>query len=66
MYLGSSLSEVEVAQLGLTLCDPVDYTVCGILQARILEWIAIPFSKGSFWPRAWTQVSCTAGRFFAS
>ena len=48
MYLGSSLSEVEVAQLGLTLCDPVDYTVCGILQARILEWIAIPFSKGSF------------------
>ena len=37
--------------------------VHGILQARILEWVAIPFSRGSSWPRDWTQVSCTAGRF---
>ena len=36
----------------------------GILQARILEWIAIPFSRGFFRPRDWTHVSCTAGRFF--
>ena len=37
----------EVAQLCLTLCQPMDYTVHGILQARILEWVAFPFSRGS-------------------
>ena len=36
----------------------------GILQARILEWVAISFSRGSSWPRKWTQISCSAGRFF--
>ena len=40
--------EVKVAQSCLTLCDPMDYTVHGILQTRILEWVAIPFSRGSF------------------
>ena len=40
-------SEVEVAQSCPTLCDPRDYTVHGILQARILEWVAFPFSRGS-------------------
>ena len=40
-------------------------SVHGILQARILEWIAMPSSRGSSWRRDWTQVSCTAGRFFA-
>ena len=45
---------------------PVDYTVHGILQPRILEWVAFPFSKGSSQPRDWTQVSCIAGRFFTS
>ena len=39
---------MKVAQLCLTLCDPMDYTVLGILQARILEWVAVPFSKGIF------------------
>ena len=34
------------------------------LQARILEWVAIPFSRGSFWPRDWTRVSCIAGALF--
>ena len=34
------------------------------LAARILEWVAIPFSRGSSWPRDWTLVSCIAGRFF--
>ena len=43
-----------------------DYTVHGILQARILEWVAFPFSKGSSQPRDWIQVSCIAGRFFSS
>ena len=57
---------VKVTQLSLTLCDPVDYTVHGILQARILEWIAFPFSRGSSQPRGRTQVSCIAGRLFTS
>ena len=39
--------EVKVAQLCLAVRDPVDYTACGIVQARILEWAAIPFSRGS-------------------
>ena len=42
--------KVKVAQLWPTLCSPMDYTVCGILQARILEWIAFPFSRAS-WSR---------------
>ena len=57
-------SEVKVAQSCPTLCDPMDYIVHGILQARILEWVAFPFSRGSSQPRDWTQVSCIAGRFF--
>ena len=44
----------------------MDLTVHGILQARILEWVAFPFSKGSFQPRDRTQVSCIAGRFFTN
>ena len=40
--------KVKAAQLCLTLCDPMDYTVYGILQARILEWVAFPFSRGTF------------------
>ena len=61
--------EVIAAQLYLTLCDPMDCrlpdtSVHGISQARILEWVAIPFCRGSSWPRDWTQVSCITGRFF--
>ena len=57
--------KVKVAQSCLTLWDPMDYTaVHGILQARILEWVAFPFSRGSSQPRGQTQVSCIAGRFF--
>ena len=40
--------KVEVAQSCQTLCDPMDYTVHGILQARILEWAAVPSSRGIF------------------
>ena len=49
--------KVKVTQSCLTLCDPMDYTVHGILQARILEWVAFPFSRGSSQPRDQTQVS---------
>ena len=49
-----------------TLCDPMDCIVHGILQARIWEWVAFPFSRVSSQPRDWSQVSCIAGRFFAS
>ena len=45
-------------------CSPPCSCVHGILQARILEWVAIPFSRGSSQPGDPTQVSCTAGRFF--
>ena len=48
----------------LTLCDPMDYTVHRILQARIPEWVAFPFCRGSSQPRDWTQVFRTAGGFF--
>ena len=44
----------------------MDYTVHGILQARILEWVAFPFPRGSSQPRDWTQVPCVAGGFFTS
>ena len=53
--------KVKVAQSCLTLCDPMDHTVHGILQARILEWVAVPFSRGSSQPRDRTQVSHIAG-----
>ena len=45
----------------LTLWDSVDYTVHGILQAGILEWVVVPFSRESSQPRDQTQVSCTEG-----
>ena len=53
-------------QMCLTLWNPMNYTVHGILQARILEWIAVPFSRASSQPRDWIQVSLIAGRFFTS
>ena len=59
-------SEVKVAQSCPTLCDPMDCIVHGILQAKILEWVAYPFSRGSSQPRNRTQVSRIAGGFFTS
>ena len=58
--------KVKVAQSCPTLCDLMDYTVHGILQARILGWVAFPFSRGSSQPKHRTQVSRTAGGFFTS
>ena len=52
---------VKVPQSCPTLCNPMDYTVHGILQARILEWVAFPFSRGSSKSRDRTQVSHIAG-----
>ena len=59
----------EVTQSCPTLCDPVDcsppsFSVHGILQARILEWVAISFSSASSQPRDQIQVTCIAARFF--
>ena len=62
-----SESESEVPQSCPTLCDPMDYSPPGssvhaILQARVLEWGASAFSRGSSRPRVWAGPSCTAGR----
>ena len=59
-----NIHEVKVAQSYLTLCDPMDYTVQGILQARILKLVAAPFSRESSQLRDETQVSNIAGGFF--
>ena len=58
--------KVKVSQSCPTLCDPTDYEVNGIFQARILEWVVFPFCRGSSQPRDRTQVSCIAGGFFTS
>ena len=59
----------KVAQSCPTLCDPMDCSLLGssvhwIFQSRILEWVAISFSRGSSQPRDWTLVFCIAGRHF--
>ena len=70
-HVTSASSSQLRGHVGL-FCDPVDCVACqgssvhGISQARILEWIAISFSRGSFWPRGWIRVSCTEGRFFTT
>ena len=61
LILGEFLSHVQ-------LCDPMDYSpsgssIHGISQARILEWVAKPFSRESSQPRDQTSISCIAGRF---
>ena len=58
--------KVKVARSRPTSCNPMDFTVPGILQARILEWVAFPFSRASSQPRDQTQVSRITGRFFTS
>ena len=64
-HQGSSSSLCSVAKSCPTLWDPMDFSppgssVHGILQARILEWVAIFSSRGSSWPRDWAPVSCTS------
>lgn len=64
-------SEGVSGSVMLTLCDPMDCSlpspsVQGISQAKIVECIAVPFSRGYSPPLNWTQVFCTAGRFFTN
>ena len=59
-------SKSGVTQSCLTLCNSMDSTAHGMLQARILEWVAFPFSRGSSQPRDRTQVSRIEGGFFSS
>ena len=59
-----SLSRVWLFATPWTDCSPPGSSVHGILQARILEWVAISFSRGFSWPRDQTRVSCSAGRHF--
>ena len=61
--------KVFITQSFLTLCNPMDYSppgfsFHGIFPARILEWVAVSFSRASSWPRDWTRVSFIARRFF--
>ena len=67
--VGQEVASVQLTQLCPTLWNPMDYSpsgssVCGILQARVVEWVAIYFLRGSSWPWDGTQVSCTIGRYF--
>ena len=64
----SQLKKKKATRFCLTLCDPMDgslpgCSVHGILQARMLEWVAIPFSRASSQPRDWTQVSHIADSY---
>ena len=54
--------QYKVSESQVWLCDPIDYTVHGILHDRILGWMTIPFSRGSSQPRNQTRVSCVTGR----
>ena len=67
LYINDEI-KMKLAQLclALTLYDPMEYTVHGILQARVLEWVAVRFSRVSSQTRDRTQVSCIAGGFFTS
>ena len=65
-YISSVKVKVKISQMSPTLCDLVNYTVHGMFQARILEWVAFPFSRGNSQPRDQTQVSPIAGGFLIS
>ena len=71
-YQSDTMTNSKMKSAGhsvLSLCNPMDHrlpgsSVHGILQARLLEWITISFSRVPSWPRDWTWVSCIKGRFF--
>ena len=58
--------KVKVSRSCPTLCNPMEYVIHGTLQARILEWVVFPSSRGSSQPRDQTRVSCITGGFFPS
>ena len=66
VYCHPAWKKVKVTQSCPTLYDPMDYTVHGIIQARLMEWVSVPFSRGPSQPRDQTQVSHIAGRLFIS
>ena len=66
VYCHPAWKKVKVAQSYSALCDLMDYTVHGILQARLMEWVSVPFSRGPSQPRDQTQVSHIAGGLFTS
>ena len=66
LQFSSHSAEVKVIRSCLSLCNPMDYTIHIILQARILELVAFPFSRGSSQLRDQTQVSCIVGGFFTN
>ena len=71
LWISCTWNKNVLSQSCLTLCSPMDYSppsssVCEIFQARILDWVAISFTRRSSWPRDQTQVSCIAGRFFTT
>ena len=71
LYTKMVCCDCLVAKLHTTVCNPMDCSlpgssIHGISRVRILEWVAIPFSRRSSWPRDWTRVSCLAGRFFTT
>ena len=71
MHTHTCSNSSTVSHSVMSLCDPPDCSlpgssIHGNLQARILKWVAIPFSRWSSWPRDWTQVSPIAGRFFTN
>ena len=61
-----SLSRVRLFATPWTIYSLPGFSVYGLLQARILEWVAFPFSRGSSQPRDQTQVCCIAGEFFTN
>ena len=68
LFVAIIVQHTKLLQLCLTLCDPKDcslpaFSVHGILQARILKWVAMPSFRGSFWPRDWTLMSTCIGRW---
>ena len=64
VVLNSKFEDQKLCFVTTMDCSPPGSSVHGILQVRILEWVAIPFSRGSSWPRDGARASCTAGRFF--
>ena len=70
-YVYDCMQACSVVQSCPTLCNPTDCSppgssIHGILQARILEWVVICSSRGSSWPRDWTQVSWVTDRFLTT
>ena len=65
-FLLQGIFPTQGSNPGLLHCRQILYCLSHLGRPRILEWVAYPFSRGSFWLRNWTRISCIAGRFFTS